>query len=139
MEPKLTIDCPEYRRAVELLATMVSALSVDEKKEFYKSLKARYSCSEESCCESWDEYLKNAGNALFDAINKNLARGNELDDASKFVTVRLVHETLEWIRNLFQSYAHYATDGLIVSRADFAEEILADAERIKLAQEKKRI
>ena len=138
MEPKLTIDCPEYRRAVELLAAMISTLSVDEKKEFCKALKASYSCGEESCCESWDEYLENTGNALFDAINKNLARGNEMDDASKFVAVRIVHEALEWIRGLFQGYAHYATDGLIVSRADFVEEILADVERIKLAQEKKR-
>lgn len=129
MESKLTIDCPEYRRAVELLATMVSALSVDEKKEFYKSLKARYSCNE----ESWDEYLKNDGNVLYDAINKNLTCRDEPDDASKIVAVRLVHEAFEWIRGIFQGYAHYTTNGLIVSRADFVEKILADAERIKRA------
>lgn len=133
MEPKLTIDCPEYRRAVELLAAMISTLSVDEKKEFCKALKASYSCGEESCCESWDECFENSVNALFDAINKNLAGENELDCSPKIVAIRLVHEAFEWIRGVFQGYAHYASNGLVTSRADFVEKILADAERVKRA------
>ena len=129
MEPKLTIDCPEYRRAVEMLAAMISTLGVDEKEEFYKSLKTRYSCSE----ESWNELLENAVNALFDAINNSLAGGNEQDCYPKVVAIRFVCEALEWIRGIFQGYAHYTTDGLVTSRADFVKKILADAERIKRA------
>lgn len=91
METKLLIPGPEYRRAVELLAAMFSALNEQERKELKQAIGLAYADDE----SAWKEYLHNAGDALYDAINNNCTYGAEEVDASKYVAPRVVFEALD--------------------------------------------